>query len=71
MATPNATQLEALQRIGRDPKAYEAYPQPAFDKLFPPDPPVQAAPEPEPLEGGVGLEPAPMTPEPGVFLLLI
>lgn len=65
MATPNATQLEALKKIGRDPKAYEAYPQAAFDKLFPTEPPVQAAPEPEPLEGGVGLEPAPMTPEPG------
>ncbi len=65
MATPNATQTQALQKIGRDPKAYEAFPQEAFDKLFPPDPPVQAAPEPEPLEGGVGLEPAPMTPEPG------
>jgi hypothetical protein len=65
MATPNATQLERLKRIGVDPTKYKDSPQAAFDIAFPPEPDVQAAPEPEPLEGGVGLEPAPMTPEPG------
>ena len=62
MATPNATQLERLKRIGVDPAKYKDTPQSAFDIAFSPEPDVQAAPEPEPLEGGVGLEPAPMTP---------